>query len=339
MSINFLRLNNFRIFQKITLEFEKPLIFIHGNNRSGKTSIIEAIYIILNNRSFRCDSLAGCVKNGERFFSIETKDSDIDKKILYSIDGNKFYFENDEKKSFPLLKNKTFLFYNKSILNFIFTRETRRKTIDELISLIDQQYFFSFINYKKLYQKKKEIIYSNLQYDIKFKLYEEMIDKLANFTYELYTKRKQYIKLCNEFLSRFETYFIEYKSSFDNLDPILIKDLYINNFKNEINCKKYLGPHNDIYILKDDTGNLSNFGSSSDFYKFYFYLNLYFIQKCKEIFDSSDIKILFDDFFLSLDKSSINSLLNNFSNSDNIFISQHDYFETDNFSFQSFLIS
>ncbi|HQQ19215.1 MAG TPA: AAA family ATPase, partial [Exilispira sp.] len=63
MSINFLRLNNFRIFQKITLEFEKPLIFIHGNNRSGKTSIIEAIYIILNNRSFRCDSLAGCVKN------------------------------------------------------------------------------------------------------------------------------------------------------------------------------------------------------------------------------------------------------------------------------------
>lgn len=48
-----LSLQNFRCFESLALEFENGITWLEGDNASGKTSILEAIYLLTRARSFR----------------------------------------------------------------------------------------------------------------------------------------------------------------------------------------------------------------------------------------------------------------------------------------------
>jgi DNA replication and repair protein RecF len=48
-----LSLQNFRCFERLALEFESGITWLEGDNASGKTSVLEAIYLITRARSFR----------------------------------------------------------------------------------------------------------------------------------------------------------------------------------------------------------------------------------------------------------------------------------------------
>ena len=57
MYITKLQLHNFRNIQSQTYEFTNDINFIIGKNGSGKTSILESIYYLSHNRSFRSSQL------------------------------------------------------------------------------------------------------------------------------------------------------------------------------------------------------------------------------------------------------------------------------------------
>lgn len=46
-----LKLQNFRKFKNNEFHFEKPIVVIHGNNTEGKSSLLEAIYVLTNGHS------------------------------------------------------------------------------------------------------------------------------------------------------------------------------------------------------------------------------------------------------------------------------------------------
>jgi predicted ATPase len=46
-------LKNFRNHEFIELKFEKPFVYIHGINGSGKTSVLESIYFCATTKSHR----------------------------------------------------------------------------------------------------------------------------------------------------------------------------------------------------------------------------------------------------------------------------------------------
>src|SRR3972149_7587403 len=52
MRINKIRLSNFRNFKAQILEFSEKIIVIVGPNASGKTNIIEAIFLLSTGKSF-----------------------------------------------------------------------------------------------------------------------------------------------------------------------------------------------------------------------------------------------------------------------------------------------
>lgn len=322
-----LRVNlfNFRLFDKKTFEFNNNINFITGQNQSGKSTVIESIYVLKTGKSFRVNSLNYCIKYGQNFFSIEGKNDNIEK-LIYTDQGSKSYFINENKAKHQIVNNDVFIVYNKNLFNFIFFRDYRRKNIDELISSYDKKYLFYLINYKKIVDKKKEIIYSSIDLNTKKKLYETLIKNISEYTYFIVNKRKNLIKECNQFLMNFCNYKIDYNSRFMDFDENSIQQIYFDSFETEIEQKKYIGPHNDFYVLLDNSMKLVENGASSDFYKFYFYLYLFFIKKIKSEFNVKPI-ILFDDFFLPLDKDSSRILLSNFDNNDLIIISQHEFFE------------
>lgn len=65
-----LQITNFRCFSRQEFALEGPLVLIEGNNGSGKTSLLEALYYICYLRSFRTHSPKELVRSGEQTFFI-----------------------------------------------------------------------------------------------------------------------------------------------------------------------------------------------------------------------------------------------------------------------------
>jgi len=53
MIISNLRLYNFRNYEQLNIDFSNNLNIIYGNNGTGKSNLIEAIYLLSLSKSFR----------------------------------------------------------------------------------------------------------------------------------------------------------------------------------------------------------------------------------------------------------------------------------------------
>jgi len=71
MSIGQLSLTDFRNLRSTTLDFDQSFNLVHGDNGSGKTSLLEAVYVLCQAQSFRTHQLKQCInhhKNGFLLF-------------------------------------------------------------------------------------------------------------------------------------------------------------------------------------------------------------------------------------------------------------------------------
>ena len=70
MSIARLFIKNFRLFKTLDLDLNKKDLLIIGPNGSGKTSILEAINLLISRKSIRTRDLKECIKEGSEGFSL-----------------------------------------------------------------------------------------------------------------------------------------------------------------------------------------------------------------------------------------------------------------------------
>src|SRR5476651_432546 len=70
MALRRLQVTDFRCLQPTELELDPKFTLISGPNASGKTSLLEAIYVLGRARSFRTRRLENLVRLGSRRFVI-----------------------------------------------------------------------------------------------------------------------------------------------------------------------------------------------------------------------------------------------------------------------------
>lgn len=78
MNISKILVQNFRSYEKKLVEFEKKSNLILGENGSGKTNLLEAIYFLSSGKSFRSSSSGQLIKWGEKISSVRAKINDRD---------------------------------------------------------------------------------------------------------------------------------------------------------------------------------------------------------------------------------------------------------------------
>lgn len=83
MSITGLTIKDFRNIQSAELKLSPSLNLIYGQNGSGKTSLLEAIYYLSTAQSFRTQSIESLIKEGCSHFTVAAniKDSGLTKRI------------------------------------------------------------------------------------------------------------------------------------------------------------------------------------------------------------------------------------------------------------------
>jgi len=93
-----IQLKYFRNHDVIDLSFQKPFVYIHGLNGSGKTSILEAIYFCATTKSHRTNDEKDMIQNKEPFTSVKLWQDDDRYEIVLSKTGKRASINGVEKR-------------------------------------------------------------------------------------------------------------------------------------------------------------------------------------------------------------------------------------------------
>lgn len=158
MYLSSLQLYNFRNYQNLDFSFEKRGALFLGNNGTGKTNIIEAIYFLSLGRSQRGASKTDMIHEDSSEAYIEgvykhTSDSSQasisigfsrDRKIIMKKDNRRV-----NKLSELIVQSNIVSFGPQDIMLVYGDPSERRKFIDIVLSQVSEEYLRNLIQYRK----------------------------------------------------------------------------------------------------------------------------------------------------------------------------------------------
>ena len=322
MKIDSLSLMNFRNYETLNISFGN-LNIIYGLNGSGKTNIVEAIYMLALTKSFRINNdkimikkgkikakIKGNVlkKNDENEFGVEISN---DGKIV-TING-----EKQDKVSDYVSRINVILFSPSDTRLIDDAPSERRKMLNIEISQIYKEYLLVLTNYQRILKQRNFYIrgmYINGSYTGEY--LDILTKKLVEYGKVICKYRQDFIDNINKYIkSNYEKIFgsgtlkIRYVSTFKNKSEDDLIKRFKDNYQKELSVGKTLeGIHHDDIMFILDNNNLKEWGSEGQRKNAIISFKLAEINVINEIKGYYPILIL-DDLFSELDKEKITNLL------------------------------
>ncbi len=329
MIIKSIKLNNFRCHSDFSYRFKKKTSVIVGENGSGKTSILEAIYEALRGKSFRATD-SDILKRESEFYRIEIDFYDGEKTVVafgsllenepakkQFLVGGKKYLRLPKKYRYPIV------LFLPDDLHLISSSPTRKRDFfDRILSELDDSYSTTLNRYEKALKQRNDLLKSYVESDI-----EEVSSVifswnllLAKYGVEIRKIREKFMKELNERLTK--TYrsiaensdevFVEYKLQGDKLT----ENEYLRKLESELRRDLILG-HTGFGVHRDSYEFLFNNsdadGSASRGEVRSIILAMKFIE-AELIFEKTGKRpiVLLDDVFSELDEMRQKALTRNF---------------------------
>jgi DNA replication and repair protein RecF len=164
ISLNRIRLFQFRNFKELDLEFGVGLNAIIGPNAIGKTTLLEAIHLLSTGRSFRTPKLQEVIKKGEKSFSLQaffTKDG-VEQTLFIFYDGKEKEIKHNQTSynSFsPLLGLFPTVVYSPFDIEIIHgSPAERRRFINILIAQSNPLYIYYLSRYAKALLQRNALL-------------------------------------------------------------------------------------------------------------------------------------------------------------------------------------
>ena len=320
MIIRSIKLTNFRNHSQYLLECNNETSLILGENGCGKTSVLEAIYILTRGKSFRASD-PEIIKRGTEFYRIELEYTTGNTTIATD-DGKVKTFHNLDKKTKRLPRQYKYpiILFLPSDLNLISHSPGRRRDYFDLVfGELDESYANNLSKYKKALRQRNEI------------LKQESITKdtlfswnilLARYGTALCKSRQHYVKKINSRLSD------TYHSIAENDDKIEIiyqseakkmtENTYLKHLEQNFTKDSYLGHtsfgiHRDDYVFEFNSKPADGSASRGETRSIILALKFIEAKLIEETLNQKPL-ILLDDVFSELDDSRRQCLVENFKN-------------------------
>ena len=325
MIIQSVQLVNFRSHDEFLLKCNKKTSLLIGENGSGKTSVLEAIYEALRGKSFKASDNE-ILKRGADFYRVELNFCD-GKKTIVLFDGKKKQFLVEDKKVSRLPKRNRYpvVLFLPDDLHLVATSPTKRRTyFDRVLAEFDEAYSSSLLKYEKSLKQRNELLKRYVKEGEAGRISKSDFFSwnilLAKYGLEIRNRRKQYLEKLNNIYSDV------YHSIVDNDDSVYLKlELfggeiseadYFNRLEAELARDLVLG-HTGFGIHRDDFVFLFNEreadGTASRGELRSIILAMKFIE-ADLIFQETGKRpvVLLDDVFSELDNMRQKSLVKNF---------------------------
>lgn len=313
MYVSNLKLINLRNHANSFYEFSKETLFI-GENGSGKTTILEALYILFGLRSFKKQTLSSVVTFNKEFFRIESeiKDGSFISDVVCLFKNKRITMVNGEdiEDIADYVYNHPVACYTPEMLGILSKdQQDRRNFIDRFIFYYDKEHIYDVKHYNRLLSQKHAEFDKETSDFIYLDVLNEKIVYLSN---KISSKRVKIINEVNKNLKELynsldftmENVFINYSSN--------ISDISLLN-KEKFMKKSLYGIHRDKIEMCLNEKIIEKFSSTGQ-KKTFILLCLYSFIKIIEESRKISIITLLDDFEAALDKNRAEFIKNIFSN-------------------------
>ncbi len=297
---------------------------IIGENGSGKTSILEAVYEALKGKSFRATDVEILKKNTD-FYRVELLYKNNEKIIiLYNKDGVKQFLVGDKKTSRLPRKNKyPIVLFLPDDLYLIGSSPTRKRDFfDKVISGLNEKYSTILNRYNKVLKQRNDLLkkYSDNFDKNKRNVFFSWNVMLARYGIEIREIRKEIIENINNRITEIYRSIArnndEIKIDYELKDGEISEQKYIEKLEKEID-RDIMSGHTGFGIHRDNYNFIFNDadadGSASRGEIRSIMIALKFIE-AEMIYENTGKRpvILLDDVFSELDNNRQESLMKNF---------------------------
>lgn len=328
MYIKKVKLENFRNYDNLEVEFKKDFNLIYGNNAQGKTNILEAIYLSAIGKSFQTNKDSEMIKIGKEKakVEIEYETKDREGKITVEIADKKTFFINGikQKKISDIIgKINIVLFYPDNIDIIKGGPAERRRFLDIMISQLKPNYIHILNKYLKTLDQRNAYL-KQIKFDNKSKDMLEIWDEsLSQLSYQIYTYRSEYIKKIKEKIKVIHNKITNCGQQDEKIEISFIssgksqKDFYENLLRNRENDirKGYTstGSHRDDFDIYINDKKVNVYGSQGQQRTSVLSLKLTELNIIQDEIEEPPI-LLLDDFMSELDENRRNNLTNAIEN-------------------------
>lgn len=320
MLIRSISLSHFRTYSQSHFDFTSQTVTISGANGSGKTNLLEAIYLLASGKSFRAELEEEMICQNQEIARVSGKTMNpsggkLDLEIVMTrgqvggekVSRKKFLINGVSKKMVTFTGNLKAVIFGPWDLDLVTgSPGLRRRFLDTLLIQTDPEYHRALISYEKgLRQRNKllEHIRETNTSRSQLLFWDKLLIKNGNY---LSSKREEFLTFLN-----FYQPFADWKVSFSpRYDRSPISETRLEQYAEEEIAAgvTLVGPHRDDVELFIEEGennrNLSKFGSRGEQRLAVLWLKigeLEFLAASQE--DKNDRPLLLlDDIFSELDQ-------------------------------------
>jgi len=314
-----LLLQNFRSHTQQLLEFDPKLNLIIGPNGSGKTNILEAIFLLAAGKSFRSSSQSKLINWNDFFTSVRAKVingkdevNEIEVKLIKDQNGQsntvsrKFLTEKVEKTRKKYIGIfKTVIFHPDDIRLVAGSPGRRREFLDEIFLQTEWRYAQALSQYNRALKHRNELLSQardGKSEKSELFFWDQTLIKNTNI---LHNFRTSFIRSANSFFQNHSDYQI--KLIFLNYHPsILTEDRLAKNYQIDLQRgHTQIGPHRDDFSFNNNTfstddKNLAFWGSRGQQRLAVLAIRLAQINYLEKTYKDKPV-LLLDDIFSELD--------------------------------------
>ena len=275
-----IKLNNFRNYKDLELEFDRNLNLFLGQNAQGKTNLLESLFIMGLGKSFRTNKDQEMIAFGSDFSKasciveddIYNKETEIE--IIYKPDGKVIKLDGVKLvKSIDLLENVYVVVFSPDDLRIIKDGpDSRRRFLDRELCQIKPVYYSDLGNYKKIIKERNILLRQN---NFDKNLLAVFDESLADYGIRITSERESFTErirnisgeIHNKISSGKELLSISYESKLKETDDLEErKELYKKNLSDNLEkdiFKGYtsFGPHKDDLKIEVNGIDIRQFGS------------------------------------------------------------------------------
>jgi len=326
-------LQNFRSYKKQEFTFESTTLVV-GPNTSGKSNLVEAIYLLSTGKSFRTDKDTQMLKFSEEVGRVKGVVNDNELEVLITngeVNGSsqykKFLVNGVSKRRVDFAgKLLAVLFSPQDLEIIIESPSLRRNFLDEVLEQVDRNYRVATTSYTKALRQRNALLEmvqeTGRRNEKQFEYWDNLVIENGNI---ITAKREELINFINSSAKDIFDLVVEYDKS------TVSKERLLQYEREEVAAGVTLvGPHRDDFIVSMfNTGktvhNVKFYGSRGQQRLAILQLKMLQLLFIENILGERPL-LLLDDIFSELDEDHIQLILGEIGKQQTIITTTHEEF-------------
>lgn len=315
MIVESIKLNHFRNYDRLELDFHKGTNLFYGDNAQGKTNILESVYLCGTTRSHKGSKDREIIHFGEEesHICMRIRKGDIPYRIDMHLKKNKAkgiaINGVPVKKASELIGLGNFVFFSPEDLNIIKNGPSeRRRFLDMEMCQLDKIYLYHLSNYNKVLNQRNRLLKDFSVYNESQAMLDVLDEQLVLYGSVLIRLRSVFVSELNEILrqihsslsGRKETLVLEYEA---NVCVDMFENALKKNREKDVRTRlTNAGPHRDDLCFLINGIDIRKYGSQGQQRTAALSLKLAEIELVKQNVKDTPV-LLLDDVLSELDSS------------------------------------